>query len=103
MQNQGQLNLLTVPVFLMKKKDETTPFCVDYRWLNDVAKKDSYPLPGIDGILNTQKRENFFILETTAVCLNRGWRRRNNVTTALLLHDTQLLDASFLDFRMLIV
>ena len=40
------------PVVSVKKKDVTYRFCVDYRKLKSVTKKDSFPLPRIDDTLD---------------------------------------------------
>lgn len=40
------------PITLVPKKDGTTRFCVDYRQLNHVTRKDSHPLPYIQDIFD---------------------------------------------------
>ena len=47
-------------VVMIKKKDGSLRFCVDYRKLNSVTVKDSYPLPRIDSCLETLEGSNFF-------------------------------------------
>ena len=40
-------------IVLVKKKDGTVRFCVDYRKINNLTTKDAYPLPRIDTCLDT--------------------------------------------------
>ena len=47
-------------VVLVRKKDGSQRFCVDYRALNSVTKTDTYPLPRIDDLLDQLGNSRFF-------------------------------------------
>ena len=57
-------------VVLVKKKDGKLRFCVDYRKLNNVTKKDVYPLPRIDDILDQFRGAKYF---TSLDCMSGFW------------------------------
>ena len=41
------------PIVLAKKKNGSVRFCIDYRKVNAITRKDAYPLPRIDETLDT--------------------------------------------------
>jgi hypothetical protein len=45
---------------VVKKKNGKLRFCVNYKPLNDITKKDNYPLPRIDEILDSLKGAQWF-------------------------------------------
>lgn len=47
------------PVVLIKKKDGTYPFCIDFRALNQVTKRDAYAIPYISMILDRLRNARF--------------------------------------------
>ncbi|GBN40028.1 Retrovirus-related Pol polyprotein from transposon 297 [Araneus ventricosus] len=49
------------PIVLVKKKDGSTRFCVDYRKSNEITIKDSYPLPRIDDTMDALDGSQWFL------------------------------------------
>ena len=48
------------PVILVKKKDNTMRFVCDFRGLNDVTKKDTYPLPHISDVIDKMQGAKYW-------------------------------------------
>ena len=48
------------PVVVVKKKNGKYRLCVNYKPLNDITKKDNYPLPRIDEILDSLRDAQWF-------------------------------------------
>ena len=57
---QESVSAWSSPVVLVKKKDGSMRFCVDYRKLNKVAKKDRFPLPLIADTLDSLNRTSVY-------------------------------------------
>ena len=67
----------TLPVVIVDKKDGNQRFCVDFRKLNQVTKKNSYPILLIDDILALLGKAKYF---TSLDLKSVYWQVAMNVT-----------------------
>ncbi len=51
------------PIIIIPKKNGKLRICIDFRELNATTKKDPYPLPFTDEVLNTIIGYDIFFLE----------------------------------------
>ena len=59
------------PIVLVGKKDGSVRFCVDYRKVNGITRKDAYPLPRVDDTLDTLAGSKWF---TTLDLISGYWQ-----------------------------
>ena len=61
----------SAPVIIIKKKNGKFWLCVDYRQLNSITKRDQYPLPRVDELLDAFKNTKYF---STIDLASRFWQ-----------------------------
>jgi len=66
---EPSLSSWSSPVVMVPKKNGKMRFCIDYRKLNSVTKKDNHPLPRIDELLDKFQGSKWF----TSIDLKAGF------------------------------
>jgi hypothetical protein len=59
------------PILFVRKGDGSLRLCIDCRGLNEVTRKDTYPLPRVDDTLDELKDVNFY---THLDLASRSWQ-----------------------------
>ena len=71
------------PVMLVRKKDQATRFVCDFRALNDVTKKGTYPLPLIKDVVDRMGGSIFWTkLDAASACWSMPLEERDKEKTA---------------------
>ena len=72
------------PILFVKKKDGTMRMCVDYRALNNITIKNSYPLPRVDELFDRLQGAQFFsIIDLRSGSISEWLRLDGTLVTEL--------------------
>ena len=50
------------PIVILHRKDGTIRLCIEYRKLNEITRKNSYPLPRIDALFDNLRGSKYFTI-----------------------------------------
>ena len=86
-------------VIMVKKKDGSLRFCVDFRQLNAATVKDAHPIPGIDNLLDALQGARWF----STLDLKSGYwqvpiQERDKEKTAFHISSGQLFECNQVPF-----
>ena len=79
------------PIVLVRKKDGSTRFCVDFRKLNNVTTKDAFPIPRIEDIFDhLSQAEYYTIIDCKSGYFQVGLDPKDRPKTAFSTRDQHL-------------
>jgi hypothetical protein len=59
------------PILFVRKADGSLRLCIDYRGLNEVTRKDAYPLPRVDDTLDELRTRTFTPISTSPLAFGK--------------------------------
>ena len=86
---------------MVRKKDGTHRFCIDYRHLNAVNKPDRYLLPKIDDLLDQLGNSHFFSTLNLATGYWQIWVSPNSIEKTALITPQRLFEFQVMPFGLM--